>query len=208
VPGFWSQTESVVDLAAIDSVVIAALQAKLAAARIAVVVQDMTSDVGVPAFAARLFDLTHPESGTAVGYGCHLETEVALVRAITEAVQGRTVVQVAGSRDDITKYERWTMKLFAGEIDRCQHLLAGATHVPQMQQAGGSFAADLAELVERLERSGMPEVAVVELTQSPFPVSVVRVVIPGLEGIWTFPSYTPGDRANARIRRTSEARPA
>lgn len=204
VPGFWSRQDTVVDLQGVSSAVISDMVGLLEEAGVAVVVHDMTSDLGVPAFAARLFDLVHPEYGTAVGYGCHLETEVALVRAITEAVQGRAVVQVAGSRDDTTKYERWTMKLFASEAQLCRRLLAGATHVPAMHRAGATFEADFMDLVGRLHRQGMDEVVVVDLQQAPFPVSVVRVLIPGLEGIWTFPFYAPGDRARKAVARGAE----
>lgn len=199
VPGFWGRTDTVVDLRALNLPVVDELVAKCEAAEILVIVQDMTSDLGVPAFAARLFDLAHPETGISVGYGCHLETEVALVRAITEAAQARAVVQVAGSRDDTTKYERWTMKLFATEMDAARRLHDQATWQPPLSVARGTFQADFDELVQRLGTAGMPQVGVVDLQEEPFPVSVVRVVIPGLEGIWTFPSYGPGARARAAI---------
>ena len=196
-PGFWTRSASVVDLRALRLPEVEPLLAACAAAEVMVMVLDITSDLGVPAFAARLFDLAHPETGTAVGYGCHLDTEVALVRAITEAVQARVVVQVAGSRDDTTKYERWTMGLFASQMEEALRLQAQARHVPQVQMAGRSFADDLHLLMERLAAAGLPQVGVVDMQEPPFPVAVVRVVIPGLEGICTFPSYSPGPRARA-----------
>jgi ribosomal protein S12 methylthiotransferase accessory factor len=194
-PGFWSRAASVVDLPALDLPEVRPLLATCAAAEVMVMVLDMTSDLGVPAFAARLFDLAHPDIGTAVGYGCHLDTEVALVRAITEAVQGRLVVQVAGSRDDTTKYERWTMGLFASELEGARRLQAQARHVPEVRRAGCSFSDDFRLLLERLAAADLPQVGVVDMQEPPFPVAVVRVVIPGLEGICTFPSYSPGARA-------------
>ncbi|MFN7630604.1 MAG: YcaO-like family protein [Cyanobacteriota bacterium] len=196
-PGFWSRGASVVDLSALDLPEVAPLLAACAAADVMVMVLDMTSDLGVPAFAARLFDLAQPETGTAVGYGCHLDTEVALVRAITEAVQSRVVVQVAGSRDDTTKYERWTMGLFASELEGARRLQAQARHVPEVRRAGHAFTDDIHLLLERLAAADLPQVAVVDMQEPPFPVAVVRVVIPGLEGICTFPSYSPGPRARA-----------
>jgi ribosomal protein S12 methylthiotransferase accessory factor len=197
-PGFWSRGASVVDLGALNLPEVDPLLAACAAADVMVMVLDMTSDLGVPAFAARLFDLAHPEMGTAVGYGCHLDTEVALVRAITEAVQGRMVVQVAGSRDDTTKYERWTMGLFASEVEKGRRLQAQARHVPEVQRAGRSFNDDFRLLLERLAAADLLQVAVVDMQEPPFPVAVVRVVIPGLEGASSFPFYSPGPRARAR----------
>lgn len=196
-PGFWSHGARVVDLRALELPEVTPLLAACAAAEVMVMVLDMTSDLGVPAFAARLFDLAHPETGTAVGYGCHLDTEVALVRAITEAVQSRVVVQVAGSRDDTTKYERWTMGLFASELEGARHLQAQARHVPEVRRAGRGFRDDFHLLLERLAAADLPQVGVVDMQEPPFPVAVVRVVIPGLEGICTFPSYSPGPRVRA-----------
>lgn len=205
-PGFWTRAAHVVDLSALELPEVTPLLAACAAADVMVMVMDITSDLGVPAFAARLFDLATPEMGTAVGYGCHLDTEVALVRAITEAVQSRVVVQVAGSRDDTTKYERWTMGLFASDMDKARRLQARAHHVPQVHRAGHDFSDDLHALLQRLEAADLPQVGVVDLGQPSFPVSVVRVVIPGLEGICTFPSYSPGPRARAMTATPSPPR--
>jgi ribosomal protein S12 methylthiotransferase accessory factor len=196
-PGFWNRGAIVVDLRSLDLPEVEPLLAACDAARVMVMVLDITSDLGVPAFAARLFDMANPETGTAVGYGCHLDTEVALVRAITEAVQSRVVVQVAGSRDDTTKYERWTMGLFASELESARRLQEQARHRPQVRRAGRCFADDFQLLLERLAAADIHQVGVVDMQEPPFPVAVVRVVIPGLEGICTFPSYSPGPRALA-----------
>jgi ribosomal protein S12 methylthiotransferase accessory factor len=196
-PGFWSRGAIVVDLRSLDLPEVEPLLAACDAARVMVMVFDITSDLGVPAFAARLFDMANPETGTAVGYGCHLDTEVALVRAITEAVQSRVVVQVAGSRDDTTKYERWTMGLFASELESARRLQEQSRHRPPLRRAGRCFADDFHLLLERLAAADLPQVGVVDMQEPPFPVAVVRVVIPGLEGICTFPSYSLGSRALA-----------
>lgn len=197
--GFWQRSATLVNTRAIEYPVIRELLDLCKRADILVLIQDMTSDLGVPAFTARMFDLAHPDTGTSVGYGCHLETEVALARAITEAAQSRAVVQVAGSRDDTTAYERWTMRLFPGEVPSAIAMDQAATHVPTPSVAGGSFDDDLATLIERLAAAGINQVGVVEMTETDWPLSVVRVVIPGLEGIHTFPSYAPGERVKARI---------
>lgn len=199
-PGFWGRDDNLVNTRALGLPEVSALIERCDDAGILVMVHDMTSDVGIPAFTARMFDLANPGSGTAVGYGCHLETEVALVRAITEAAQSRAVVQVAGSRDDTTKYERWTMKLFAEEVASAQRRQARAQHVPRSHNAGSTFDGDLGTVLDRLTAIGISEVAVVHLTEPGWPISVVRVVVPGLEGIHTFPSYTPGPRAHAAAR--------
>lgn len=195
VPGFWNHTATMVNLPALQFPEVDALLDRCRDAGTGVIVQDITSDIGVPAFAARIFDIREPEHGFGVGYGCHLQTEVAIVRSITEAAQGRAVVQVAGSRDDITQYERWTMRLFGNEVQALVAMSEQARHIPTMGTAQASFTADFDTVADLLARRSMPEVVVVDLTTPDFGVPVVRVIVPGLEGISTFPSYQPGRRA-------------
>ncbi|MFN9646633.1 MAG: YcaO-like family protein, partial [bacterium] len=76
-----------------------------------------------------------------------------------------------------------------------RRLQAQACHVPEVRRAGHAFTDDIHLLLERLAAVGLSQVGVVDMQKPPFPVAVVRVVIPGLEGICTFPSYSPGPRA-------------
>jgi YcaO-like protein with predicted kinase domain len=76
---------------------------RLQAADLAVAIWDMTSDVGVAAFRCHLMERVSDPSKMplpAGGEGCHPNRVVALLRAITEAVQARLSV-IAGVRDDI-----------------------------------------------------------------------------------------------------------
>jgi ribosomal protein S12 methylthiotransferase accessory factor len=52
-------------------------------------------------------------------------------------------------------------------------------------------------MLTRLETAGIGQVIAFDLSQPAFPVSAVRVIIPGLEGVCTMPTYTPGARASA-----------
>ena len=52
----------------------------------------------------------------------------------------------------------------------------------------------------RLASVGIGEVVVVDLTKEEFGIPVVRVVIPGLEGVDSSSNYAPGERARARLR--------
>jgi ribosomal protein S12 methylthiotransferase accessory factor YcaO len=51
----------------------------------------------------------------------------------------------------------------------------------------------------QLRKAGIEQVAVVDLTLPKFGISVVRVVIPGLEGMHDAPGFTPGARVRARL---------
>ena len=65
---------------------------------------------------------------------------------------------------------------------------------------GESFEEDIAWQLERLRGVGIAQVAAVDLTKPEFGVPVVRVVIPGLEGLDHSPKFVPGTRARARLR--------
>ena len=59
--------------------------------------------------------------------------------------------------------------------------------------------ADLAWELERLRAAGIEQVVVVDLTRPELRIPVVKVVIPGLEGLITG-GYVPGLRARARMK--------
>ena len=55
----------------------------------------------------------------------------------------------------------------------------------------------------RLRGAGIKRVIAVDLTKEAFRVPVVRVIIPGLEGLREVPGYIPGKRALAAATRAS-----
>ena len=65
--------------------------------------------------------------------------------------------------------------------------------------AGDSFDADLQGMLQRLRAVGIEEVVSVELSRPEIGIPVVRIVVPGLEGMHTKANYTPGARAQARL---------
>jgi ribosomal protein S12 methylthiotransferase accessory factor len=159
---------------------------------------DATSDVGVPAFHAVLLDRRHEGSHPGLGAGCHLAPEIALLRALTEAVQVR-MTYITGARDDLSpdefsdlgrsrKLEPATA-LFRREGGR-RHF--GSVVSPPI---GGAFAEDLDYLLGRLRTVGVSQIAVVNLTKATFDIPVVKVVVPGLEDADDHEGYVPGPRA-------------
>jgi ribosomal protein S12 methylthiotransferase accessory factor len=174
-----------------------------ARADVQVAVWDVTSDVGIPSFFCTILDRETNQFralGPASGSGAHPCREVALLRALTEAAQARLTV-IAGSRDDIglATYRRGQDRAVLSEASS---LLAGgeqkgfdevATH------AADTLHEDVAWELGRLSAVGIDEVAVVDLTLPELGIAVVRVVIPGLEGMHDAPGFTPGQRARARL---------
>ena len=183
-----------VDLATITDPEAVGVLAALASARAVAAVWDVTGDTGVATYACDLSE--RPDEprwalrGVFGGQGCHLDSRVALVRALTEAIQSR-LTQIAGSRDDMYCYE-------ANIADaRALASLAGRPAVPCCVRdlSGETFEQDIDVLVDGLANAGVDSAVVVDLSLKEVGVPVVKVVVPGLEPPADMPGYVPGPRA-------------
>ncbi len=165
---------------------------------IEVTVNDVTSDIGVPSFdcvitdPARRATVHHHRAG---GHGCHLDKNIALSRALTEAAQSRLTL-IAGSRDDIAhrSYQRG-IDPWAKRSDQLSPPTKAFREVPSL--ATDSMVSDVQTHLERLRSVGIERVIAVNLTKPEFPLFVVRVVIPGLEHMHNATGFAPGARARA-----------
>jgi ribosomal protein S12 methylthiotransferase accessory factor len=160
-----------------------------------VVYKSSTADVDIPTYRALIEDPGGRGVGSFVGYGTSLDPDVAIVRAITEAAQGRCVV-VAGARDDIFQMQRRAGTRLARRLppQRTQSL---QPHL-DVDLSTGSILGDLETAVGHLRRAGFERVLVHRYTGAHDPVEVVRVLVPGLEG-YKFDYYSPGPRARAHL---------
>lgn len=189
-----------VDLASVTDPDCRAVLARLAAAEVEVGAIEVTSDIGVPTYACRVVDRTGAPRwaarGACGGFGCHLDPSVALLRALTEAIQARLTL-IAGSRDDLSLK---TYEAFAdpqASADEAAALQAARpTRALPNSEATASFEADLERVLASLRAVGCDSAVVVDLTRPEIGVPVARVVVPGLEG--RFVGAAPGPRARAR----------
>lgn len=167
-------------------------------------VWDMTSDVGVATFHCLITDerVDHGHSGG--GAGTHLSRDIALLRALTEAVQVRTNY-ITGARDDLRDEEYELSGIDAKTRYANDLMVEGADtskpyqDVPSQELA--TLEADLEWLITRLTAVGVEQVVDVDLSKSAFEIPVHRVIIPGLEGPHDHADYCPGDRARACFTR-------
>lgn len=151
-------------------------------------VWDMTSDIGIPTFHCMLVE--DPESPmwrpvlSSSGSGTHLDPEIALSRALNEAIQCRATV-VSGSRDDkfpddyqqtMTRshHKEVITTLFANEAD-CIRPCTGIPTEEFVEQ-------DIITVFNCLKNVGLQDVLVVDLSHEALEVPVVKVIVPGLEG--------------------------
>jgi YcaO-like protein with predicted kinase domain len=173
-------------------------------AEISATAWNITSDVEVAAFYAMVVDpstdhLLKPVPG-AYGVGCHLDRGVALARALTEAAQTRLTI-IAGSRDDVTRaHYRGFQAEKVLEFDR-RIAASGPGRMDFRSTPSSSnptFKEDLLRVLTRLGAAGIERVIVVDLSRPGLPLSVVRVIVPGLEGPSESPWYQPGVRVRGR----------
>lgn len=193
-----------VDLNTIDDTTCREVLEKYEQANVDVLVWNITSDVGIPAFLCAIAERTdHPlrKMVVASGAGCHLSQNIALLRALTEAAQSRLTV-ISGSRDDIFRedYERYRSTSTHDKF-RTELPIIGQDFSQIGSYEFPTFNEDLNRQLSQLQVIGIQRVIVVNLTKPEFSIPVVRVVIPGLEGVHSIPQYSPGKRAKARIQR-------
>jgi ribosomal protein S12 methylthiotransferase accessory factor len=174
-------------------------------ANVQVRVWDSTVDTNVPTYMAYVYSRDDENVGVMLGYGTHLDPEIAIVRAITEALQGR-LNYIAGSRDDIFRsaFSR-TVSAWASTVrslDRVQDESPKASIRPHRIQA--TFEDFVHELLACLRASGVKHAVVVDITPESLPIHVVRVVVPGLEG-YMHHGYLPGRRARHYGRKDQSA---
>ncbi len=184
-----------------------ALLDRLADRAMTVAVWDITTDVGAACFICRIAD--GPRSGRAPlgvfwGAGCHLNREVALARAITEAAQSR-LTYIAGSRDDLSPgdYDKpRPQTLFDHLSDHWEERQArhGFKDVPS--NASPTFEGDVARLLTLLGKAGCDQVIAVDLTDDRYGIPVVRIIVPGLEPHDEHERHEPGRRARATAKPT------
>jgi ribosomal protein S12 methylthiotransferase accessory factor len=171
-------------------------------------VYDCEIDTEVPVYRALLYEATERHVGLAEGAGAHLDPEIALVRALTEAAQSRAV-SIAGARDD-----RFGRALGRARLTDSPRRIAELESQPatvdlrdRQSHAAPTFQQDVEHLLERLVRIGVEQAIVVDLTLPEFRdvLSVVRVIVPMLDGPG-FEHGHPSPRAAAFAAQNGEAR--
>lgn len=190
-----------VGLETIPSSLVQELLERLQQADITPILYDCGTDTAVPVYMCHLYDNVSRNMGIYGGYGAHLDPEIAILRAVTEAAQARAVV-IAGSRDDIFRRDLYQSHMIdtRQQLDAFARIPATVDASERMSEATDTFEGDLAILLDKLERVDLRQVIAFDLSQADFPFAVARVVVPGLEG-FLFNHYTPGRRALALARR-------
>lgn len=201
------QAETRVDLSSVDDPDCLEVIAKYERAGVEVGIWDLTSDIGMACFRCAVVEgrdsslmVAHP----GVGMGCHPCRAIALLRALTEAAQSR-LTYIVGSRDDIFPESYADARRHVAR-ERLREQLRGSIPVKDFLVAPNyespSIADDVLWELDTLRGAGFKSVIVVDLTKPSFGIPVVRIIVPGLEGVPTVPGYFAGPRAQAVLNRT------
>ncbi|HET9427449.1 MAG TPA: YcaO-like family protein [Allosphingosinicella sp.] len=175
--GLLAAMESTVDLDSVPFAWLRLLRERIAATGAFVRCYYVPSITGSPVFACEINDLA--KDGRAYraiqGRGCHPLPEIALFKALAEAIQGRATY-IAGARDDLMPSDYVAN-------DSAIQIAFGFPLPPDME--GVDFAeiasgpSGAAELAAALEVAGYDQIAVIDLAQ-PTGLNVVRAFVCGL----------------------------
>ena len=153
-------------------------------AGVAVILRDITSDIGLPTIAAVSDDLSLKDPTLlCLGMGTHSSPKIAALRALTEVAQSRAT-QIHGAREDATiadirkqiGYER-TKRLNAKWFDET----ATVRFSDLKDISADDFLDEIKNTIRLLNNVGLQTVLLKDLTRPELNVPVVRVIIPGLE---------------------------
>lgn len=124
----------------------------------------------------------------AVGFGFHPIAEIAAVRALAEAVQGR-LSHIHGGRDDIAERVKigadWGRQRELTYIRKLRNLASNSVGLINFQEVPTSQINSIKDaqqqMFDALKKANFNHVVRVQLTDKNYPFQVVRVIIPGCE---------------------------
>jgi ribosomal protein S12 methylthiotransferase accessory factor len=203
-----------VDLDSLDDPYVATLQKFYAGLDRKLWVLDITSDLGIPAFAA-CTSRDHAVEDIMVGFGAHPDARLALSRALTEVNQFLpTVRQRDADGNTIYWHDDPALISWCKEATLADNpwLLPDPDQPLRTVPAGnaavsGDLAACVQSCVDAAARAGL-ELIVADQTRPEIELSVVKVMAPGMRHFWrrTGPGrlYDVPVRMGQRHSRTAE----
>jgi len=154
----------------------AALIELLMAANVYIRVHDLTPISRIPCYKASIWSASLPLQCN--GSGCHIDPDVALSRALTEAAQSRLTV-IAGARDDIPD-DAYSRVSTQGRLISPFSKPNPACSFPRETVTSTTLDEDLRLVTKMVTDRAKGGVFWVDLTRSEFGIPVVQIVAPGL----------------------------
>jgi bacteriocin biosynthesis cyclodehydratase domain-containing protein len=156
-------------------------------------VLDITSDLGIPAFAAVSRRMGQSGELILFGFGAHFDPRIGLLRSLTEVNQSAAIVKGLDGVDDMdfdpVLKQWWQVATVANQ----PYLVPDGTTPRCRSDYDSWWSDDVREDVLRcqeiVERQGM-EMLVLDQTRPDIGLPVVKVIVPGLRHFWT--RFAPG----------------
>ena len=194
-----------VDLSGVDDPYIQQLQSYYSALQREVWVLDITSDLGIPAFAAVSRQCGQGVEGILLGFGAHFDSQLAIRRALTEMDQQLPAFSAATAdrgadrlRVEPELLEWWQ----TARLDTQPYLAPDAT-CPQrscadyLNLSSDDFCTDVLTCVKLAQERGL-ETLVLDQTRPDTGLCVVKVIVPGLRHFWA--RFGPGRLYDVPVR--------
>ena len=187
-----------VDLESVDDAYVSGLIRHYGELRRELWVLDVTSDFGVPTFAAISRRVDKAEEDIIYGFGAHLDPDVALARALTEMNQSLEAVPTAigpeptrtyrGSQDAVHWWRTVKIRrrrLLDARPREQDHAASRTSRTSRRTTCTRTFS-----LAGRWRQTRGIEILVLDQTRPDVGFPVVRVVAPGLRHFWA--RFGPG----------------
>ncbi|MGB9938868.1 YcaO-related McrA-glycine thioamidation protein [Methanosarcina sp.] len=160
------------------------------------------TDTGIPTVIAATDDLKLKDPALLVmGAGSHLNPEIAVARAITEAAQSR-VVQIQGARED-TDREGFIRSVGYDRMKRLNWFWfedGEKISLSEVQDLSRKSPAENIDVILEKLKDLAERVLVVDLSREEVKVPVVRVIIPGFE-LFTIDRDRKGKRIGSQRKK-------
>jgi len=165
---------------------------RMASAGLELMVRYGPNQFGIPFFAATVIDhQTEDPLYINGGFGCHTLPEIALNRAVAEALQSRLTF-IHGGRDDLIQdYQRFSGLSFQQRRDTFERAVrqvkassGGSIHfeaIPYPDWSFESLEQYLRHLLDLLHARGIDHVLSVAFMPAEAPLQVVKIIIPKME---------------------------
>ena len=181
----YIQNNKRVDIKSINNSYLESILLKLKSIQVGI--WDITSDIGIPTFLCKIISNKNINIRPAYGSGTHLDKNIALSRAITEAAQSR-VTFISGARDDQYHdiyentvsddfYNLWLEEICNIDSDN----LTNFESIPSFTH--DNLEDDLNHILSCLNDVGLQQAYYANLTKDEYNIAVVKIIIPGTEGI-------------------------
>jgi bacteriocin biosynthesis cyclodehydratase domain-containing protein len=170
---------------------------------------DITSDLGIPAFAAASRLCAGPEERILFGLGCHLDARIALQRAFAEMNQMLGLAQGGEDAKLAIKDEETVSWLKTATLANQPYMAPDKAVAAKRREdypslCSGDLLEDIRLCRRIVEERGM-EVLVLDQTRPDVKMPVVKVIVPGLRHFWA--RFAPGRLYDVPVQMRWQKRP-